>query len=213
MNITIVHDDTDSVKLQYLRYVNPRVIFDSCCTGIFTDDIFDKKEAILVLLSKNNWQFSEEIYKSRVKYNGEQVKKRSRLCVVLETDNNQTEEKFKDLIGKNNISVVEDLMVSFKWLPMVCAFIFNRRHMKCSPTCTVPKVIDDSKLVSLHKNLIKGLESIDINVVQDLDDTPGCLILMRKRVTDSSNDDVKNNFNSVKDNGSLIFEYVVHFNP
>ena len=135
MNITIVHDDTDSVKLwirelrQNLRYVNPRVIFDSCCTWIFTDDIRQERGHSCFTV-KNNWQFSEEIYKSRVKYNGEQVKKRSRLCVVLETDNNQTEEKFKDLIGKNNISVVEDLMDSFKWLPMVCAFIFNRRHMK-----------------------------------------------------------------------------------
>ena len=220
MNITIVLDDTDSVKRwinelrQSLRHVEPRVTFDSCLTWKFEDNIFDKKEAVLVLLSKNNWQFSEEVYKSRVKYeySESKVKKRSRVCVVLETDSNQIDKKFRDPIGKDNICVVEDLVNSFEWLPMVCAFIFKRRNRKYSPTCSVTKVVEDSKLASLHQNLIKGLEIIDINVQQDLHGTPDCLILMRKRVTDSLDDDIKNKVNCIKENESLIFEYVVHFN-
>ena len=213
MNITIVHDDTDSVKLwikelrQSLRHVKPHVTFDSCCMWTFEDTIFDKKQAVLVLLSKYSWQFSEEVYKSRMKYNESKVKRRSQLCVVLETNNTQIEKKFRDLIGKDHISVVGDLMDSFKWLPKVCAFIFKRRHRKRTPTCSVPKVVEDSKMASLRQNLIKGLESIDINVVQDLDCSPDCFILMRKRTTDSLEAIV----NSIRGNKRLIFEFVVHF--
>ena len=186
MVVTVVHNDTDNINFHIkilregLSRVKPRVDFKPCWVWDFTDRVFDENRTVLVIISNKCESFRKKVLDSFQKYKRRCNKVKCRMCVVFETDRNTIEEDFDSLIGKENISVVQDLFQSVKWLPKVCAFLFKTKRRGKASTCVIPKVRNDSKVGKFRDNLVESLQDLDINVAEELERTlPRCCVFFR----------------------------------
>ena len=147
--------------------------------------------------------------------------KQPHACLVIESENNQIEEIFRELVGDRNICVISDLANSFVWLPKVCRFIFGKRSKISKirktakiiplPTCAIANVSNDNTLEALHCHIIDGLKKVNTTLRKDLVPTPDNCILIRKKLTDDLDARVRDTVSSIEKTTSLVFDYVIHF--
>lgn len=218
--VTIVHDNTDEVKLcitklkRNLIYVVPSVTFQYCLFSEFQDEIFQKNQNVLVFLSKQTESFRKRIYASYVKFKRVFLATPIRLCIVAETDNLCIEEKYVTLIGRDNIALVHSLRNSFAWLPKVCVFLFKpskpRTYLQ---KCVIPRTIEDPNLAFHRQSLIKSLTDLQVYVSEDLNEIPvfHCGFLLRKREEETIAKFIRKKLNANKAGGPTILDYVMHF--
>ena len=202
-----------------LQHVQPRVKFSSCCTWMFKDEIFQNSSSILVILSKTMRPFNDIIFRSL--QTCKENNKQPHVCLVIESDDNEVEGIFTELVGDRNICVISDLANSFVWLPKVCRFIFGKRSKISKirkkakivplPTCAIANVVNDNTLEALHSQIIDGLKKVNITLREDLVPTPDYCILIRKKLTDDLNTRVSGTVRSIEKTNSLVFDYVTYF--
>ena len=223
IDITIVYDEAVMQWINILRFnikhVQPRVNFSSCCTWMFKDEIFQNSRSILVILSKRMRPFNDIIFRSL--QTCKENNKQPHVCLVIESDDNEVEGIFTELVGDRNICVISDLANSFVWLPKVCQFIFSKRSKISKirkkakivplPTCAIANVVNDSTLRALHSQIIDGLKKVNITLREDLVPTPDYCILIRKKLTDDLNTRVSGTVRSIEKTNSLVFDYVIYF--
>ena len=220
MLLTIVHNDTDCVnfwikELRYnLRHVKPTVTFKPCWVWDFTERILEENSHILVILSKHNRRFAK-IFLDALKKHKAPVRV-SKVCVVLEGQDNELVNEYEDLFGKDNVAALENMHNALRWLPKVCAFLYNKGKSKKTAglkqlNCAIPKIYDDKKSNELRESLTQGLRDLGINVLDESQNDVEilvCCVLHRKVC-----EDVNSTFKALKDRilneGGKIIEYTL----
>ena len=188
MIVTIVHNDTDVVKLriqeirQNMDHVKPRITFKSCCVWDFQSSVFEESKTVLVLISKQNKGFAKIVYQALAKQKEPNTGTKWRVCIVLEAQDSNTGEEFEHLVGTEHVAAVEELKDTFAWLPKVCAFLFKNKRSDSPPNCVFPKVSDDVKLNKLRERIKVGLRDLGLNFSDEVQaNIPRCCILLRKK--------------------------------
>ena len=217
MVVTVVHNDTDSIKHQVrllregLANVTPSVDFKSCCVWEFTDNVFEENQTVLVILSKQCQSFHKNILESLQKYDKRCSEVKCRVCVVFEVEGGTIDEDFESVIGKENFVVVKDLRHSVKWLPKVCAFLFKTKGENKAIKCIIPKVGTNSEVKEFRSGLMENLRNLGLNVSEEFKaSSPRCCVLFRKDEEYDLDESVNNISSEKKDiemSGGTIFEY------
>ena len=192
MIVTIVHNDTDSVKFQIkemrqnLDHVKPSIIFKSCCVWDFTESVFEENHYILLMLSKHNRRFAKEFFGALTKHKTLVIERKCYVCVVLEGQESGLGEEYEGLLGKEHVATVGELKDTFTWLPKVCAFLYQNKKIKKRmasklSNCVIPKINDDAKLNELRESFKESLNDLKVNVSDDFqEDVPRHCIVLRK---------------------------------
>ena len=218
--VTLIHDDTDAVKLcikdirSNLIHVDPLVNFESCCLWEFQDETFYKLNTVLVILSKNSEAFVRRLYITLLKRQRLFLANGTRVCVISETDNPRIGDGLESLIGEENISLVHDLLDTFAWIPKLCAFLYKpnkpRRYLH---KCVIPRVIEDANLELTRKHLITTLRKRQVNVSEDIKRIVPfrCAFMMRRRQKEPIDNLLRKNVLAAEKRGSVILDYVMHY--
>ena len=190
MAVMVVHNETDRIYFQIktlregLGHVKPARTLKSCCLWDFTDKIFDENNHVLVIVSKQCQSFRKVVLRSFHNYKERCSTRMCRVCVVFETESCVIEEDFESLIGKENVSVVDDLRKSVKWLPKVCAFLFETTGRNMSLNCVIPNVGNESKIRTFRSDILDSLRDMNISVSKEFKTpTPRCSILFKQKST------------------------------
>ena len=118
MLLTIVHDDTDCVNfwIKELRYnlchVKSTLTFKPCWVWDFTERILEENSHILVILSKHNRRFAKIFLEALNKHKASV--RVSKVCVVLEGEDNELVKEYEDLFGKDNVAALENMHNALK---------------------------------------------------------------------------------------------------
>ena len=219
MIVTVIHDDTDAVKLQIkalrenLAQVTPIVTFKSSCVQWdFKDNAFEENQTVLVLFSKSGACFSKLVFDSFKRYRAVKRKDECRMCVIIEAEGRIIEEDFSSLVGKENVAVVQDLQKSIVWLPKACAFVFKMNGQRNKLLeCVIPKlnsVSNSDRLPQFRKDFITSLQDLEINIMDDFGASPArCGILFGTKGDDTTGE-INNGTDAIKGNGGTIFKYI-----
>ena len=197
-----------------LNRVEPPVIFDYCLLKDFKDDIFQRLQQVLVVLSKKSEPFRRKIYASLLKQKRSFLANPTRICIITETDSQNIEEKFETIIGKDNVALVQDLLNSFTWLPKVCTFIYKtsvpRKYLQ---KCVIPKLVEDANLAILRKSLIKSLRDLKVSVSEDLHQISSlhCGFILRTTEEETVAKYIRRNLNAGEKGGAIILDYILHY--
>ena len=220
IQITIVHDDTDAVKLcikdlrTNLANVEPAVSFESCCLWEFQEDVFHKKQNLLVILSKKTVTFCKTVYALVLKQQRMFLASPTRVCVVIETTSQFIPKRFEELLATNTVACVNDLFDIFSWFPKVAIFAFppdkSRMYLQ---KCVIPKIEDDEKLDIYRWSLMSTLRDLDVSVATELDKISSirCGFLFRMSKEDPLAGGIRKVVNKCVKRGAQIVEHVIHY--
>ena len=218
--VTIIHDDTDTVKLcineirRNLALVKPVITFKSCCLWEYTDDIFDKLNTVLVILSKNTESFVHRIYIAALNQQKGFLAKQTKVCVISETSDCRMGEGLEKIIGVNNVALVHDLQDYFAWLPKLCVFLYQpNKERRYLHKCVIPRIITEPKFELQRHCLINSLRQLGICVSTDPRKLVSyrCGFIMRQRQTDQISKLTMQKIIASEKFGAVNINYTLHY--
>ena len=218
--ITIVHDDTDAVKVcikelrTNLAYVKPSVLFKSCCLWEFQEDVFQREQNLLVILSNKTVTFCKTVYALVLKQQRMFLASPTRVCVVIETISQFIPKRFEELLGRNQVACVGDLFDIFSWFPKVATFVFPpEKSQRYLQKCVIPEVVNDKTVDKYRWSFMRTLNDLDITVNTEVDKIPKirCGFFFRMRKEEPLPDDIRKVVNKSAKRGSQIIENVIHY--
>ena len=218
--ITIVHDDTDAVKFcikdlrTNLAFVQPPVSFKSCCLWDFQEDVFQREQNILVILSKKTVTFCKTVYAMVLKQQRMFLASPTRVCVVIETTSDFIPTRFEEILGSNHVACVGDLFDIFSWFPKVATFIFPpEKSQRYLQKCVIPEIANDKILDKHRQSFISILKDLDVFVSTEVGEifSIHCAFFFRMRKEDPLAGNIRRMINKSVKHGAQIIENVIHF--
>ena len=77
--------------------------------------------------------------------------------------------------------LVDDLRKSVKWLPKVCAFLFEKTGRNVSLNCVIPNVGNESEFNTFRSDILESLRGLDISLSEEFQlPSPRCFVLFGK---------------------------------